>query len=69
MSLLQGTKIQATIFGKDIDAFEDKLIVLKSYSISNTIKCYSMTIEEVNKIVDNNFQWTINNYTSIDEII
>ena len=27
-----------------------------------------MTIEEVNKIVDNNFQWTINNYTSIDEI-
>ena len=66
MSLLQGTKIQATIFGKDIDAFEDKLIVLKSYSISNATM---MTIEEVNKIVDNNFQWTINNYTSIDEII
>ena len=66
MSLLQGTKIQTTIFDKDIDAFEDKQIVLKSYSISNATV---MTIEEGNKIVGNNFKWTINNYTSIDEII
>lgn len=46
--------------------FEKQINVLKTYYISNA---NMSTIDEVINIVDIKYQWTISNYTSVEEVV
>ncbi|KAK3183378.1 hypothetical protein Dsin_030664 [Dipteronia sinensis] len=65
-SVIKGTRIQSSIFGNDIELFKDTLIISRSYRISNA---FVKAIRPEHRIVDNDYQWTINGRTLVQEII
>ncbi|KAK1572455.1 hypothetical protein Q3G72_032837 [Acer saccharum] len=60
-----GTRIQATIFDKNIRAFEDTLIVFKKYHITNA---NVRPILSDHRVVNNEYQWIIDGGTMVEEI-
>lgn len=61
----QGTKIQAAIFGKDIDVFKNNLKLYHTYAISNA---NVSPIEQIHRAVENEFQWLITSRTPVRQI-
>ncbi|KAK1565434.1 hypothetical protein Q3G72_026429 [Acer saccharum] len=61
----QGTGIQATIFDKNIRAFEDTLTVFKKYHITNA---NVRPILPDHRVVNNEYQWIIDGGTTVEEI-
>lgn len=58
----QGSKVQATIFGGDIDVFKNNLKLYHTYAISNS----NVTpIEEIHRAVNNEYQWIISSRTPV----
>jgi len=57
---LKGTRVQASIFGIDIELFANTLKVLHKYHISNAVVT---PVEPMHRIVPHNYQWIINNRT------
>ncbi|PON72909.1 Nucleic acid-binding, OB-fold containing protein [Trema orientale] len=62
---VQGTRIQATIFDDNIERFENTLIMFKTYNISNAIV---NRIMPAHRVIDNQYQWIINDKTKINEV-
>ena len=62
---LKGTRVQASMFGADIELFANTLKVLHIYYISNLIVAH---VEPMHRIVPHNYQWTINKRTPVIEI-
>ncbi|PON34185.1 Replication factor A protein [Trema orientale] len=60
-----GTRVQATIFDDDIECLENTLTVFKTYNISKAIVT---RILPIHRIVDNEYQWTINAKTEVHEV-
>ncbi|XP_042950394.1 replication protein A 70 kDa DNA-binding subunit B-like [Carya illinoinensis] len=61
----QGNRLQAVIFGKDIDLHDDTLQVFQSYYIGNT---YVKAIDPRHKIESHEYQWIINSRTIIENV-
>ncbi|KAL2925157.1 Replication protein A 70 kDa DNA-binding subunit B [Bienertia sinuspersici] len=61
----QGTRVQATIFGRDIDSFANSLNILGHYYISNAMV---KPIAEKHRIVNHPYQWIISTRTPVSEI-
>ncbi|KAI7995523.1 Replication protein A 70 kDa DNA-binding subunit B [Camellia lanceoleosa] len=61
----KGSKVQATIFGADIEVLQTTLEIFSSYAISNA---QVRSIPEQHQIVENEYQWTIHGRTSIEKI-
>ncbi|XP_042962656.1 replication protein A 70 kDa DNA-binding subunit B-like [Carya illinoinensis] len=61
----QGNRLQAVIFGKDIDLRDDTLQVFQSYYIGNA---YVKAIDPRHKIESHEYQWIINSRTIIENI-
>ncbi|KAK2665790.1 hypothetical protein Ddye_004364 [Dipteronia dyeriana] len=61
----QGTRIQPTIFDKNIQAFEDTLIVFKKYYITNASV---RPISPDHRVMQNEYQWIIDSGTMVGEI-
>ncbi|KAF4347364.1 hypothetical protein G4B88_029590 [Cannabis sativa] len=57
-------RIQATLYGNAIHHFGDTLNVSQVYLISNA---YIKPVQEVFRIFDNQFEWSLNTSTSIEE--
>ncbi|XP_042942719.1 uncharacterized protein LOC122276890 [Carya illinoinensis] len=62
---LQGNRLQAVIFGKDIDLRDDTLQVFQSYYIGNA---YVKAIDPRPKIELHEYQWIINSRTIIENV-
>ncbi|PON70499.1 Nucleic acid-binding, OB-fold containing protein [Trema orientale] len=61
-----GTRIQASIYEPDIEKFENKLTVNRSYYVSNA---WVRPIPPRYRLVDNEYQWYINKSTLIQPVI
>ncbi|KAK0587836.1 hypothetical protein LWI29_029628 [Acer saccharum] len=61
----QGTRIQVTIFDKNIRAFEDTLTIFKKYHITNA---NVRPILPDHRVVNNEYQWIIDGGTTVEEI-
>ncbi|KAG6705369.1 hypothetical protein I3842_07G176100 [Carya illinoinensis] len=61
----QGNRVQAVIFGKDIDLRNDTLYIYQSYYIANALV---RTMDPRHQRGPNQFQWTINSKTIVEEI-
>ncbi|XP_042956417.1 replication protein A 70 kDa DNA-binding subunit B-like [Carya illinoinensis] len=61
----QGNRLQAVIFGKDIDLRDDTLQVFQSYYIGNA---YVKAIDPRHKIESHEYQWIINSRTIIENV-
>ncbi|KAL2894289.1 Replication protein A 70 kDa DNA-binding subunit B [Bienertia sinuspersici] len=61
----KGTRVQATIFGRDIDSFANSLNILGHYYISNAMV---KPIVEKHRIVNHPYQWIISTRTPVSEI-
>ena len=62
--MVQGTKIQASILQIDIELFEETLHPSRSYYVSNA---YVRPIKTDYRVVENNFEWIINDTTLVEE--
>ena len=62
---LQGNRVQAVIFGKDIDLRNDTLYIYQSYYIANALV---RTMDPRHQRGPYQFQWTINSKTIVEEI-
>ncbi|TXG49185.1 hypothetical protein EZV62_025060 [Acer yangbiense] len=60
-----GTRIQATIFDKNIRAFEDTLTIFKKYHITNA---NVRPILPDHRVVNNEYQWIIDGGIMVEEI-
>ncbi|XP_062074015.1 replication protein A 70 kDa DNA-binding subunit D-like [Humulus lupulus] len=60
-----GTRIQATIFEENIQKYEKLIIMFKTYNISNALVNF---IPQQHRIVDNKYQWIINEHTTVKEV-
>lgn len=63
---MQGTKVQGTIFGQDMNVLKDTLKMYKTYSISNAV--VQPTPPE-HRVIDNDYQWLLYARTPIEEIV
>ncbi|KAH9619841.1 hypothetical protein KSS87_020832 [Heliosperma pusillum] len=61
----QGMRVQATIFGKDIESLSNTLYTLGHYYVSNAIV---RPIPEQHRIVNNKYQWTLSTKNPIREV-
>ncbi|KAH9624240.1 hypothetical protein KSS87_007415 [Heliosperma pusillum] len=61
----QGMRVQATIFGKDIESLSNTLYTLGHYYVSNAIV---RPIPKQHRIVNNKYQWTLSTKTPIREV-
>ncbi|XP_062104302.1 uncharacterized protein LOC133815480 [Humulus lupulus] len=61
----EGTRIQATIFEENIQKYEKLIIMFKTYNISNALVNF---IPQQYRIVDNKYQWIINEHTAVKEV-
>ncbi|XP_060969003.1 replication protein A 70 kDa DNA-binding subunit A-like [Cannabis sativa] len=61
---IEKNRIQATLYGNAIHHFGDTLNVSQVYLISNA---YIKPVQEEFRIVDNQFEWSLNTSTSIEE--
>ena len=62
--MVQGTKIQASILQIDIELFEETLHPSRSYYVSNA---YVRPIKTDYWVVENSFEWIINDTTMVEE--
>ncbi|XP_041009523.1 ATP-dependent DNA helicase pif1-like [Juglans microcarpa x Juglans regia] len=63
--LPNGNRLQATIFGKDIDLRNDMLHIFRSYYISNA---YVKPLDPKHRIEAHEYQWILNSRTIIENI-
>ncbi|XP_062075963.1 replication protein A 70 kDa DNA-binding subunit B-like [Humulus lupulus] len=61
----EGTRVQATIFEEYIQKYEKLIIMFKTYNISNALVNF---IPKQYQIVDNKYQWIINEHTTVKEV-
>ncbi|KAH9621194.1 hypothetical protein KSS87_017238 [Heliosperma pusillum] len=61
----QGMRVQATIFGEDIESLSNTLHTLGHYYVSNAIV---RLIPEQHRIVNNKYQWTLSTKNPIREV-
>ncbi|XP_062100781.1 replication protein A 70 kDa DNA-binding subunit B-like [Humulus lupulus] len=61
----EGKRIQATIFEENIQKYEKLIIMFKTYNISNALVNF---IPQQYRIVDNKYQWIINEHTTVKEV-
>ncbi|XP_041007529.1 uncharacterized protein LOC121252111 [Juglans microcarpa x Juglans regia] len=61
----EGNRLQATIFGKDIDLRNDMLHIFRSYYISNA---YVKPLDPKHRIEAHEYQWILNSRTIIENI-
>ena len=62
---MQGNRLQATIFDKDIDLRNDMLHIFRSYYISNA---YVKPLDPRHRIEAHEYQWILNSRTIIENI-
>ena len=62
---MQGKKVSATIFGRDINTLEDTLQLFKTYSIS---KAVVKPVPVEHQTLENKYQWILFGKTPIEEI-
>ena len=62
--MVKGTRIQANILQTGIELFEETLHSSRSYYVSNA---YVRPIKTDYRVVENNFEWIINNTTLVEE--
>ncbi|KAG5541840.1 hypothetical protein RHGRI_021623 [Rhododendron griersonianum] len=62
---IEGSKVQPTVFGGDINVFKNNLRLYHTYAISNA----NVTqIDEIHRSVKNEYQWVISSRTPVREI-
>ncbi|XP_042940518.1 uncharacterized protein LOC122275493 [Carya illinoinensis] len=61
----EGNRVQATMFGTDIDPRENTLKILQSYYI---IDAYVKPVDPKYKIGEYQYQWTLNSKTIIEDV-
>ena len=62
---MQGNRVQAVIFSRDIQLHEDTLIQARTYFITNALV---KPIPTKLRLVDRNYQWIINTRTVIEDV-
>ena len=63
---IQGNRVQAVLFGHDIQLHEDTLIQARTYFITNVLV---KPIPTKLCFVDHNYQWIINTRTVIEDVL
>ena len=61
----QGNKVQATIYAQDIQAFQDKFQLSKTYLVSNAQVRFT---KSEYRAIAGDVQWTINGRTRVEEV-
>uniref|UniRef100_A0A7N2KP18 DUF223 domain-containing protein n=1 Tax=Quercus lobata TaxID=97700 RepID=A0A7N2KP18_QUELO len=61
----EGNRVQAVLFGHDIQLHDDTLIQARTYFITNALKPIPTKL----RLVDHNYRWIINTRTVIKDVL